>query len=114
MSGISTHVLDLARGDPAAGILVVLEMEDAETGWREVGAARTDEDGRIGELLPEGGVLRAGTYRLRFRTGAYFEEAGVEGFHPHVEIAFAVREPREHHHIPLLLSPFGYTTYRGS
>ncbi len=113
MSGISTHVLDLARGRPASGVQVTLEVRDSEESWTEVRTARTDDDGRVGCLLPEGAELAAGIYRLRFGTGPYFAALGTEAFYPHVEIAFRAR-PGEHYHVPLLLGPFGYTTYRGS
>lgn len=114
MSGISTHVLDLSAGRPAAGVRVTLERRREDRGWTALPEARTDRDGRVTSLLPEGGSLEGGTYRLRFETGAYFAERGLETFHPFVEIVFTVADPAEHHHVPLLLSPHGYTTYRGS
>lgn len=114
MSGISTHVLDLARGRPASGVQVTLEVREPDGGWRALGADRTDDDGRIGRLLPEGQEPSPATYRLRFRTGPYFEALGKDTFYPHVEIAFRVARADEHYHVPLLLGAFGYTTYRGS
>jgi 5-hydroxyisourate hydrolase len=111
MSGITTHVLDTSRGRPAVGVPVVLEIR-TEEGWRVLGSAVTDGDGRARQLLPSG--LEAGTYRLTFDTGAYFAAQGVQAFFPEVVIAFRVLDPAEHHHVPLLLSPFGYSTYRGS
>jgi 5-hydroxyisourate hydrolase len=110
---ITTHVLDVARGRPAAGVPIRLDVQDGEA-WRAVGGGATDADGRLRTLVPAGATLRAGTYRLRFDTAAYFAAAGVEGFYPHVEVVFAVREGGGHYHVPLLLSPFGYSTYRGS
>ncbi|MGH7551327.1 MAG: hydroxyisourate hydrolase [Gemmatimonadota bacterium] len=109
---ITTHVLDTARGEPASGILVHLETRDGE-GWRELGSGQTDEDGRARDLLGDG-RLEPGSYRLRFATGEYFEALGIESFHPEVAIVFRIGDPDEHYHVPLLVSPFGYTTYRGS
>jgi 5-hydroxyisourate hydrolase len=113
MSGISTHVLDTGTGRPAAGVPVVLEQL-RDQGWRQVAAAATDADGRVRSLLPPDVPLAAGTWRLGFRLAEWFAAAGREAFYPEATIVFAVREPGEHHHVPLLLSPFGYTTYRGS
>ena len=111
---ISTHVLDTARGRPAAGVPVLLERADGSEGDVVVARATTDTDGRVRELVPSGAALAAGHYRLTFDTGAYFETQGVEGFYPRIAVLFALREPSQHHHVPLLLSPFGYATYRGS
>lgn len=113
MNSITTHVLDVSRGRPAAGVSVALEVGTNE-GWRRLGAGRTDADGRLKNLLPAGEPLAAATYRLTFDTGAYFAAQGIVGFYPEVVIVFEVREPSEHYHVPLLLSPFGYSTYRGS
>ncbi len=113
MSGLSTHVLDTAIGRPAAGIGVRLEVEEAG-GWRELARAATNADGRVGHLLPTGTVLAAATYRLTFDVAAYHEARGTPGFYPHVAIVFTVRDAGQHYHVPLLLSPFGYSTYRGS
>lgn len=112
MTGITTHVLDTARGRPATGIAVSLARRTGET-WTELAAGRTDAGGRVANLFT--GVLHnpAGTYRLRFDTGAYFTAQGVTSFHPFIEVVFEIREA-EHYHVPLLVSPFGYTTYRGS
>ena len=111
---ISTHILDTARGRPAAGTPVVLERVDASGAASEVTRAVTDADGRVKELAPAGGALAAGRYRLTFDSGAYFAAQGVEGFYPLVTVLFTLRDPTQHHHVPLLLSPFGYATYRGS
>ncbi len=113
MSGISTHVLDTSRGRPAAGLGVVLEHSSAGE-WQRVGSAKTSADGRAVNFAPAGASLAAGTYRLVFDTGAYFQALGVAGFYPQVVIVFEVRDPAENHHVPLLLSPYGYSTYRGS
>lgn len=109
MSAITTHVLDTARGRPAAGVAVRLEREG-----RLLGEGATDEDGRLRALLPPGVPLEPGAYRLTFGTGAYFRAQGIDAFYPRVQIDFEVRDGGQHHHVPLLLSPFGYSTYRGS
>lgn len=102
---LSTHVLDAALGRPAAGVAVRLERDGAV-----VAEAVTDADGRVRSL----GELAAGTHRLTFDTGAYFAASGRTAFYPEVTVAFTVADPDEHHHVPLLLSPFAYSTYRGS
>jgi 5-hydroxyisourate hydrolase len=113
MSGITTHVLDTSRGRPASGVPVLLEIRENQR-WREIGEGRTDEDGRVRQLLPAGFALLRGIYRLTFGTGIYFEEQKIEGFYPETTIVFHVRDANQHHHVPLLLSPYGYSTYRGS
>ena len=113
MSNLSTHVLDTALGRPAAGLPVRLEIE-ADGGWREVAKGSTNADGRVVPLLPAGTALAAATYRLTFDVGAYHASRGGAGFYPHVTIVFTLRDAAQHHHVPLLLSPFGYSTYRGS
>lgn len=113
MSGITTHVLDTSRGRPASGVPVVLEVQ-GEDGWRELGRAETDGDGRVRQLLPPGMALAAGVYRLTFGIETYSLAQGVEGFYPEASIVFHVRDANQHHHVPLLLSPYGYSTYRGS
>ncbi|MET8654614.1 hydroxyisourate hydrolase [Nocardia aurea] len=105
MSTLSTHVLDAVRGVPAAGVGVALH-----TGVRLLGSGSTDRDGRIAELGPS---LEPGVHRLVFDTGAYFAGLGLDTFYPEVSIAFTVGASR-HYHVPLLLSPFAFSTYRGS
>lgn len=90
---------------------MVLERA-ADSGWQEVGRASTDADGRANDLLSS--APQGGRYRLTFDTGAYFRATGVTGFYPEVSVTFAVDSGEDHHHVPLLLSPFGYSTYRGS
>ncbi|HZG91096.1 MAG TPA: hydroxyisourate hydrolase [Pseudonocardia sp.] len=107
MTGISTHVLDAALGRPAAGVPVVLTTPD---GARRTGV--TDADGRIGALSTE--PPGPGVHRITFDTAAYFAATGQAGFHPEVTVAFEVTDDRPHVHVPLLLSPYSYTTYRGS
>jgi 5-hydroxyisourate hydrolase len=106
---ITTHVLDTSRGRPAPSVDFALEKESGG-GWQSLGVGKTDNDGR-GVPLASG--LEKGRYRLTFDTGAYFAALKIEAFYPSVSIVFEVREPT-HHHVPLLLSPFGFSTYRGS
>jgi 5-hydroxyisourate hydrolase len=113
MSAITTHVLDTSVGKPAAGIAVKLELQGAG-GWQTIASATTNADGRAAALLPLGATLTAGTYRLWFDTAAYFLARGVQSFYPHVEIVFIVNDAAQNYHLPLLLGPFGYSTYRGS
>ena len=113
MSAITTHVLDTSRGEPAARVQVVLERRSAG-GYEELGRGVTDDDGRLRTLLPQGAKVERGVHRLTFSTAEYFARQGVEGFYPEVTIAFEIRDPAQHYHVPLLLTPFGYSTYRGS
>jgi 5-hydroxyisourate hydrolase len=113
MSPITAHVLDTALGQPARGLVVRLDSQDAQGGFQTLASAVTDSDGRVRELLAPGS-LRAGTYRVTFETEAYLRAQGRPVFYPRVEVLFCVEAPDEHYHIPLLLSPFGYSTYRGS
>jgi 5-hydroxyisourate hydrolase len=110
-SKITTHVLDVARGRPAKGVPILLEILQRDD-WRELGRGTTDDDGRLRTLLD--GPLERATYRIRFDTEVYFRAQGTESFYPEVTIVFVVRDETAHHHVPLLLSPYGYTTYRGS
>ena len=112
MSPLTTHVLDTSTGRPARGVEVRLELQ-VPGGWRELGRAVTDDDGRARGLLEPGG-LKVAVYRLRFASGEYFAADGRACFYPEIAIEFAITRPDEHHHVPLLLSPFGYSTYRGS
>ncbi|MBK7864917.1 MAG: hydroxyisourate hydrolase [Archangiaceae bacterium] len=111
--GISTHILDTTRGKPAAGVTVSLELRSAADGsWRRVAEGVTNEDGRVKPLLET--LAAAGTYRIRFEVESYFKALGTEAFYPVVTIDFVVKAASEHYHVPLLLNPFGFSTYRGS
>lgn len=110
-SHITTHVLDAVTGIPAQGIGLRL-LRHVDSGLEEVAVGRTDADGRNRDLGPQD--LPAGTYRLVFATGEYFAGRGTETFYPEVTIDFLVQEGRAHYHVPILLSPFAYSTYRGS
>jgi 5-hydroxyisourate hydrolase len=114
MSRISTHVLDTALGQPAVGVSVRLEHRETHGDWEVLGSSQTDGDGRCPQLLPEPHVLHEGLYRLSFDTATYYAQQSTKGLYPVVEITFVVRSGESHFHIPLLLSPNGYTTYRGS
>ncbi len=114
MSPITTHVLDLANGKPASGVPVTLEIGEAAQGWKLLGTGTTDADGRVKDLLPENFRLLPGTYRLNFQVSRYFRAQKIESFFPEASIVFTVQDRTQHYHVPLLLSPHGYTTYRGS
>lgn len=111
MSAVTTHVLDAARGRPAAGVAVHLEVASGPQ-WTTLAESSTNSDGRIGELGPQ--RLEPGEYRLTFATGDYFDALGTETFYPRVQISFRIADSEQHYHVPLLLSPFSYSTYRGS
>ncbi len=113
MSAITTHILDTSRGRPAAGVSVLLEVEEGGR-YVELGRGTTDEDGRLRSLLGDGVRPSVAVHRLSFEVAPYFAALGTPAFFPRVQITFAVTAPAEHHHVPLLLSPFGYSTYRGS
>ena len=113
MSHITTHVLDVSLGKPAANIAVILETQSSGSSWSEVARGATDTDGRLRDWTAAK-ALPAGIYRLNFDTRSYFAARKAASLYPQVVIMFEVRDPQEHYHIPLLLSPFGYSTYRGS
>jgi 5-hydroxyisourate hydrolase len=110
---ITTHVLDIARGGPAVGVTVLLELHQASE-WTPIGRGATDESGRL-MTLGEDRPLAAGSYRLTFDIGRYQRDHGVTTpFFPEVKIMFNVRDTSETYHVPLLISPYGYSTYRGA
>lgn len=111
-SPITTHILDVSLGRPASGVALRLERLDGGA-FRELARGETDADGRVSGLLAPGS-LEAGTYRIRFEVGPYFAASGRTTFYPYVEVVFAIEATDQHYHVPLLLSPFGYSTYRGS
>jgi 5-hydroxyisourate hydrolase len=111
VSKITTHVLDVSRGAPAAGVRIRLEKKHGDR-WMHVGDGRTDHDGRLRTLAPE--EIEEGVYKITFDIRSYHDAQGVVGFYPEASIVFEVRDPDQHYHVPLLLSPFGYSTYRGS
>jgi 5-hydroxyisourate hydrolase len=112
MSTISTHVLDTSLGRPASGVPVTLErFQDDQAGFQQIGGGTTNDDGRVACLVDQ---LQPGRYRLTFATASYFAARRIQGFYPRVDIVFDVTAADEHYHVPLLLSPFGFSTYRGS
>ena len=112
MSQLTTHILDTTHGKPAAGVLIVLyQQQDAD--WKEIVRGITNQDGRITDWLPKEERLPAGQYKLKFETEAYFKQFMMTSFYPYVEINFYISDG-SHYHVPLLLNPFGYSTYRGS
>jgi len=113
MSGITTHVLDTSSGHPAEGVAIRLEKQRGES-WEMLGKGKTDGNGRLRDLLPPDHSLKPGIYRITFDTGEYFRGLGVKTFFPTASIVFTIEDPSQHFHVPLLLSPFGYSTYRGS
>jgi 5-hydroxyisourate hydrolase len=113
MSAITTHILDVSAGVPARSVAVTLEWQTAD-GWQIIGEGVTDEDGRLPDLLSSDAILQKGNYRLTFDTGNYFFDRQVDSFYPQVTVTFTVFSSQEHYHVPLLVSPFGYSTYRGS
>ena len=110
---VSTHVLDTSIGRPAASITVQLQRQSGAA-WTDVSKAVTDHDGRVSALFPPSAPSGAGGYRLTFDVGEYFRSRGLESFYSRVSIDFVVRDAAAHYHVPLLLSPYGYSTYRGS
>jgi 5-hydroxyisourate hydrolase len=113
MSQITTHVLDIAAGHPADGVPLLIELQVSGTEWKQVGRGTTDKDGRCRDLLPPASLIE-GTYRITFDTQTYFASSKVKTLYPQVIVVFSVPDAGQHYHIPLLLSPFGYSTYRGT
>ena len=112
MSQITTHILDTTKGKPAAGVTVAL-LQQAGDNWQEIARGVTNSDGRIPDLLPKEKQVELGVYKMKFYTQEYFLQDGTANFYPFVEIVFYVAG-NGHYHVPLLLNPFGYSTYRGS
>ena len=110
---VSTHVLDISIGRPAASVAVRLRRLDGET-WSDVFRGATNDDGRVPSLVPDGVNAGPGAYQLTFDVGGYFSARGLESFYSHVAIDFVIRDAASHYHVPLLVSPYGYSTYRGS
>lgn len=113
VSPITTHILDTAKGAPAAGVPISIEIERSGK-WELLAKGTTNNDGRVMDLLPSDKKLEVARYRMRFETSVYFSTIQVTGFYPYVEVVFDIKAPSEHYHVPLLLSPFGFSTYRGS
>ncbi len=118
MAGLTTHILDLTHGVPAAGVRIVLSAEEAPGGFAPIKEITTNEDGRAPAPLIDAADVKAGAYRLDFHIGDYFRRKGIvldePAFLDIIPIAFAIADPQAHYHVPLLVSPYGYSTYRGS
>ncbi|HEY7785625.1 MAG TPA: hydroxyisourate hydrolase [Pyrinomonadaceae bacterium] len=114
MSTISTHILDTANGTPASGVHVDLQVQNPDESWTQLAEAWTDEDGRVKPFFLVSTNLDAGVYRLVFDTEGYFSSIEIEAFYPQISIIFRVGDEPQHYHVPLLLSRYGYSTYRGS
>ncbi|MBF9222202.1 hydroxyisourate hydrolase [Hymenobacter ruricola] len=112
MSQITTHILDTTKGKPAANVTIAL-LQQVGDNWREIARGVTNSDGRIADLLLKETQMEFGVYKMKFFTQEYFTQDGTANFYPFVEIIFEVATT-EHYHVPLLLNPFGYATYRGS
>ena len=112
MGQITTHILDTSAGRPASGVGIALAQQDGER-WSTIGTGTTNGDGRA-DPLEDGVILPEGIYRLRFEIAEYFNSRSQECFYPYVEIPFRIAGDGQHYHVPLLISPYGYTTYRGS
>jgi len=113
MSQITTHILDTTRGLPAQAVPISLYAKQGDS-WEKLAEGKTNDDGRIPDLLAAEQTLPAGTYRMHFDTKAYFDANNEQGFYPYVDIVFDIDSSGSHYHIPLLLTAFGYSTYRGS
>jgi len=114
MATISTHILDTARGAPAGGVGVALAAQNTDESWTELSNAWTDDDGRVKPFFLVSAQLEPGVYRLVFDTESYFTSLAIDSFFPQVTIVFKVEDTTSHYHVPLLISPYGYSTYRGS
>ncbi len=116
-SPITTHILDTSRGKPAANLAIHLEIRISETEWKSLKHSKTNAEGRAEDLLSPEMSAQPGIYRLTFDTASYYQLHGVPSFYPSVTVIFKIIEtskPNEHYHVPLLLSPYGYSTYRGA
>jgi len=113
MSQITTHILDTSLGKPAKDVAIILEQSDNKGGWIQLGNGKTNSDGRLPNLLPVELKLEDGIYRLTFETGLYYKNLNIKGFYPYIKITFEIFDG-SHYHVPLLLNPYGYSTYRGS
>lgn len=110
---LSSHILDISKGSPAAGVKIALMKQEANGNWKAIDEKFTDANGRIKDFLPQKGSQHRGIYKLVFFTKPYFEKQNIKSFFPFVEVVFELNDD-EHYHIPITLSPYGYSTYRGS
>ncbi|XP_072040116.1 5-hydroxyisourate hydrolase-like isoform X3 [Amphiura filiformis] len=112
-SPLTTHVLDTSKGEPARALKIELYKSTGENEWTSIANGETNNDGRLPALLTQADFTR-GIYKIKFDTGDYFRKNSVEGFYPYAEVVFEIQDPNQHYHVPLLLSPYSYSTYRGS
>lgn len=113
MSQLTTHILDTSVGKPASGVKIKLSKSTSIDAWTFLAEGTTNADGRVSDLVKEGKILEPGNYKLQFDTASYFSKQNIKCFYPTVEIIFEITDS-SHYHVPLLLNPFGYSTYRGS
>ncbi|MEO5969201.1 MAG: hydroxyisourate hydrolase [Bdellovibrionia bacterium] len=113
-SPVTTHILDTSRGRPASSVTVTLETQSPDRVWTHLSSEETDADGRIDNFPGLVTQMQAGIYRLTFMTEPYFKILNMETFYPSVTVIFQIRTPEKHYHVPLLINPFGYSTYRGT
>jgi len=113
MTQITSHILDTSIGKPAEGVLITLLQQQGDD-WLMLGSAETNADGRVGDFTQSSDILPAGFYKLTFYLSQYYEQTQRDSFYPHVDITFEIAGDGQHYHVPLLLNPFGYSTYRGS
>lgn len=113
MSQISSHILDTSRGSPAVGVLITL-MQQQQDDWVMLGSGSTNADGRVADFTDMSDALPAGVYKLTFYLADYYKALNQASFYPHVDVTFEIAGDGQHYHVPLLLNPFGYSTYRGS
>lgn len=113
MSQVTTHILDTSLGEPASNVEVQL-YSYSNNEWNELGQGKTDSDGRVTNLIDSDQSLEAGEYKLRFEIASHYSSNNTESFYPFIDIVFKISAGGQHYHVPLLLNPFGYSTYRGS
>ncbi len=113
MTQITSHILDTSLGRPANGVEISLFQQQGEN-WQVLGSASTNEDGRVADFTGSSDVMAPGVYKLRFKLDDYYQKLSVESFYPYAEVIFKIAGDGQHYHVPLLLNPFGYSTYRGS
>jgi len=114
MSQITTHILDTHSGNPAEAVPVSIYRKEANDGWQILKQAETDKDGRVSDFFADNLTLDAGIYRLKLETCVYFDKLDQQSFYPYVDVVFEIDDSGRHYHVPLLISAFGYSTYRGS
>ncbi len=113
MTQITSHILDTSLGKPAQGVQITLLQQQGDK-WLTLGSGTTNSDGRVADFLGSDDALPGGIYKLNFNLREYYEQLNTESFYPYADVAFEIAGDGQHYHVPLLLSPFGYSTYRGS